>query len=473
MNRKAHILRFTSAAAVAASAALLCRCTPPGAEAGPAGPVPATSGAQPMSRTITIGTGRYAGSTNEAIQKAVDDAAGGGGGVVVVPAGTYMMHDALHLRSGVRVVGRSGAVLKKVPSVHSRIPDYLGYGHYEFTAAEPEKFRAGMGVHLLDDKAGGFYTTVATIVGRKGDRFFIDRMLNHDYHPRANARAVSVYPLVEGYRVRDAGVAGLVLDGNHPAETFRLNGCRGGGVFLLQSQRVRVEDVEVRRYHGDALSFQQCADVLVTDCHLHHNTGHGLHPGSGSVRYVMRRVRSHHNGGCGIYYCLRTTHSILEDCQLHDNAREGVSIGTRDTDHLIRRNRIRGNALAGVSFRGAVRQGGDRTVLRANTIGPNCTKTGAYEIVLTRRLRDVLIEGNTIDPGKGKALRVETGCKGIWWTGNTVAGSPQQRADASIARDSQVSFEAPKDFPGVGPAALPADEARHLALPKLPPWSEP
>jgi len=330
-----------------------------------------------------------------------------------------------------------------------------------------------MGVHLLDDKAGGFYTTVATIVGKKGELLFIDRMLNHDYHPRANGRAVSVYPLVAADGVRDAAVEGLTLDGNYPKETFRLNGCRGGGVFLLRSRRVRIEGVEVRRYHGDAVSFQQCADIVVAGCHLHDNTGHGLHPGSGSVRYVMRDVRSHDNGGCGVYYCLRTTHSILTGCDLRDNGGAGISIGERDTDHLIASNRIRGNGSGGIDFRRPTRRGGDRVILRANAIGPNCTRRGRHEIVIPAGLRDVWVDGNEIDPpkGKGKAARAAAGCARISFVHNTVSGAAQTDKDVEAA--DGVSFEAPENFPAVGPAALPADGARHLAIEALPPWSEP
>lgn len=58
-----------------------------------------------MSKTVTVGSGDYRGGTNEAIQRAVDAVAKAGGGVVRIPAGTYRMHDALYLRSGVRVVG--------------------------------------------------------------------------------------------------------------------------------------------------------------------------------------------------------------------------------------------------------------------------------------------------------------------------------------------------------------------------------
>src|SRR5438128_158095 len=103
------------------------------------------------------------GLTNHTIQRMIDDRAARDGGTVEIPAGVYAMHDALHLRSGVRVVGERGTILRKVPSVSSPLVDYLGYGHREFTVAEPEKFRAGMGVHILDNNSGGFYTTVATI----------------------------------------------------------------------------------------------------------------------------------------------------------------------------------------------------------------------------------------------------------------------------------------------------------------------
>jgi len=96
------------------------------AAAAPAGADrPAGTGAKPMTRTVTVGDGPHADRTNRAIQKAVDDVAAAGGGEVVVPAGTYRMHDALHLRSSVRVVGRKGAVLKKVPSVSSALADHV------------------------------------------------------------------------------------------------------------------------------------------------------------------------------------------------------------------------------------------------------------------------------------------------------------------------------------------------------------
>jgi len=162
--------------------------------------------------TITLGSGRYQGFTNRVLQLAVDEVAAAGGGAVEIPAGTYAMRDALHLRSGVRVVGESGTVLLKQPSVSVPLQDYLGYGHYEFTVTEPDMLEAGMGVCITDDDAFGFYTTVATITGRKGDLFFIDRLLNHDYRPARNGRATTLFPIVSGCGIADAaGTTSLIV----------------------------------------------------------------------------------------------------------------------------------------------------------------------------------------------------------------------------------------------------------------------
>jgi hypothetical protein len=420
--------------------------------------------------TLTVGEGPYAGRTNAAIQRAVDDAAGAGGGRVVVPGGTYRMHDALHLRSGVRVVGQGGPVLVKVPSVESRIPAFLGYGHYEVLVEEPEKFPVGTGVHVLDDKAAGFYTTVATVVGREGDRLFLDRMLNHDYRADDGARVVSVYPIVEAEGVADASVEDLVIDGSSAEETFLLNGCRGAGVFLIRAARVAVRGLEVRNYRGDGIGLQQCTDVLVERCDVHHNVGQGLHPGSGSVRYVLRGSRVHDNGGCGIFYCLRTTHSACCGNEILDNGEAGISLGERDTDHRIEGNRIAGNAWAGILFRAPLRQSGDRVRIVKNAIGPNAAREGGGEIAIPAAVRDVAILENAFAEG-AVPLRVERGCEGIRFWGNTVGGRDAGPADVAGAAD-EVLADRPRELTPVGPEALGPDGARHLGVAHLEPWDE-
>ena len=167
--------------------------------------------------TVGLAGADIIGHTNREIQAAVDRVAAQGGGEVRILAGTYDMEDALHLRSGVKIKGEGEkTVLKKLPSVRSALSADLGYGHYDVSLAEPEKFRVGMGVHIHDDRSGGFYDTVATLTWREGDRFGLSRMLNHDYGRYAKAVVTSVYPVISGYNLEDAAVENLAIDGTRP-----------------------------------------------------------------------------------------------------------------------------------------------------------------------------------------------------------------------------------------------------------------
>lgn len=417
-----------------------------------------------MGKTVTVGSGCYAGETNAAIQRAIDEVAAEGGGTVEVPAGRYAMHDSLHLRDNVRVCGEAGTVLFKVPSVSSAIRGWPGYGFHEVMVREPERFEVGMGVLIQDDRAMGFYETVATIIAKEGAALFLNRMLNHDYGD--NGRVTSVYPLVAGYGVTNATAENLTLDGN-PEETHWLNGCRGGGVFLLGSHAVTLKTMEVQHYQGDAISFQQCVDIRVSACHLHDNAGGGLHPGSGSVRYIMEGCHIHHNGGHGIYYCLRTTHSICADNHIEHNARPGISIGERDTDHLLRGNRIEFNGEEGIRFRAPVDIGGERVRIEANIIGPNCQQSGESEIIIPAGLKDIAILGNTFPSDRRKAVQVASPNERLAFAENNIAGCAQSERDVSGA----IAMETPTEFPPVGPAALPLDGARHLGITRLPAWT--
>ena len=393
--------------------------------------------------------------TNLTLQVLVDKAARKGGGIVKIPAGIYLMNDALHLHSGVHLVGEPGAILRKVPSVSSTLLPLVGYGQYEFQVKHPGKFNVGMGVTIGDKNAFGFYETVATITGRKGDTFFIDQPFVHDYSPPAGAWIRSTFSLINARNVSDVSIRCLTLDGN-PREKFGINGCRGGAINLLTVNRAAIEDVEVRNYNGDAISFQQCTDVFVRRCHLHNNKGTGLHPGSGSVRYVMISNISEHNAGCGIFYCLRTTHSICENNIFRHNGRAGISVGERDTDHLIAGNQVLDNAGPGILLREPLLQSGDRLWIEGNKFAGN---GGPAEIVLTRDIHQLCITGNDIRPRTGIAMQVGPGCREIYFTGNSCSKIT-----------GKATLKKPAKFPVVGPQAAPLDAARHLNIEKLPRW---
>lgn len=417
-------------------------------------------------KTIVIGEGGFNGNDNVVLQRAVDALAQEGGGTVKLPPGTFMMKDSLHLRSGVRVVGEGAdTVLKKVPSVQSPLGANHGYGHYEVVIAEPDKFEPGMGVFIKDDKTGGFITTVATLLSRRGNAFIIDEDLKYDYGPLRGGYIASVYPIVTARHAEDVALLNVTLDGN-VEETRSINGCRGGGVFLLQSHGVTVRDVEVVNFKGDAISFQQCTDVRILGCHLHHNAGHGLHPGSGSVRYVMRGNNVHDNGADAIFYCFRTTHSLCEGNRLHNNPGRGISIGERDTDHIIRSNEIYENGREGVLFRKATFTGGDRMTLVGNTFADNGRQEQEAQISFEEGISDVVVCGNSFKAPEGRqapapVVRVAQNCSRIFLFDNTVAGRAQCAEDFEDA-SGKVGFSEPDEPLKVGPEAAEADSCLHL-----------
>ena len=407
------------------------------------------------------------GRTSRDVQAAVDRAAAQGGGEVFLPAGVYDMEDSLHLRSRVRIRGDGEkTVLKKRPSVSSRLSADLGYGHFDVSLAEPERFRVGMGVHVHDDRSGGFYDTVATLTWRQGDRFGISRMLNHDYGRHANAAVTSIFPVISGYHFEDASVENLAIDGNK-SQNAQLNGCRGGGIFLLQAHHVKLKGLHVKDYNGDGISFQQCRGTVVEKCVVEGMTGLGLHPGSGSVGAVLRGNTCRNNGADGIFYCLRVSYSLCENNTIEDNGRFGISVGGRDTDHLIRGNTIRNNAAPGIHFRDADdAMAGSRNRLEGNVLEGNCRRDGPAEIEIRGATCDIHVLENTIRPGarQGKRLLpIEVGpqARRIVFSGNRVEGEGAGPAGGEGWK-SRVSMDPPAKPLPVGPDQIPPGGAAHL-----------
>ncbi|MFP4058380.1 MAG: hypothetical protein ACLF0G_16050 [Candidatus Brocadiia bacterium] len=416
---------------------------------------------------ITVGQreGDVVGDDGRALQEAVDRAAAAGGGTVRVGPGVYPMADSLHLRSRVHVEGSGPeTVLRKEPEVRCALAADLGYGHYDVSLAEPERFHTGMGVLVGDDRAGGFTLTVGTLTWREAERFGISRMLHHDYARSANGFVASSFPLISGEGIEDASVARLAVDGNRAQNPTFLNGCRGGGVFLIRTRDVALRDLHVAHLNADGISFQQTVGTRIEECVCEDNANHGLHPGSGSVGAVLRRCTCRRNGADGIYYCLRVSFSLCEECVIEANGRDGISIGGRDTDHLVRRNAVRGNARCGVFFRPHDRaMAGNRNRLEENRVAGNCRARGEGEVHIAAPLADVHLLRNRIRslapnvPG----VRVAEGTEGVVVHDNTI------EADQPLVVEGEpeaVHRGPPPRALEVGPEAAPPGAARHLAL---------
>jgi hypothetical protein len=321
---------------------------------------------------VGITTGDLRGDTNAVIQQAVDAAGSYGGGTVELGAGIYTLFNTVQLRRSVRLVGQGrDTVLRKCDGHHSGFAVDADYGQKKVTVENPSGFRVGMGLVVTDDRSDGWHTTVATVTLIKGNVIYLDKPFLSDYQIEAGGMAYSSFPLVAGIDVDSVAIEGLCLEGNRE-KNLPINGCVGGGIYLHRARRCRIADCLVRGFAGDGISFQVTQDIDVERCEVTRATGLGFHPGTGSVRAVVRDCKSIANGEDGIFLCWRVQESRFERNEVLDNGRHGFSIGHKDTDNLFLGNLVRGNKSHGILFREEKSSNaGSRNTFRRNVIEDN------------------------------------------------------------------------------------------------------
>lgn len=306
--------------------------------------------------TLSVGPAKadLVGTTERAIQAAVDQVARRGGGTVRVLPGTYRLRNSVFLHSKVRLLG-SGAetVLFKGPSATTRLTVDGDHWDQEVTLADAKGFQVGDGVRLVAKDPFGKGTNIVqrTLIAASGNRFKLDRRLGERYHLSGQPHIATNFALLQCTDVADVVIENLTVDGNRANNEMLDKGAFDDGAIRLdESNRVTVRDVTLRQFYCDGIVWGISHDVLVENCYLHDGARLALHPGSGSQRSVVRgnRVRK-----CaeGVYFCWGAQHglyekNVLEECTL------GMTLGHRDSDNLIRDNEVRKSREAGVRFRG-------------------------------------------------------------------------------------------------------------------------
>jgi parallel beta-helix repeat protein len=362
------------------------------------------SGAAPGTTfRVGIDAGDIRGDDHRALQAAVDYVAGLGGGTVLIGPGRYVMRNALVLRDNVRVVGIPGkSVLAACDGFRCPLAADGDCNQRAIHVIDPSGFRVGDGVAVVDKNASnGFGVTTATLTARlDANTFRLSRPLYADYLVSRNATASLAFPVIGGWQVKNVVLEGLTVDGNR-AKAQPLDGCRGGGIYLFECADVTIRNCTVRDYNGDGISFQVSSGVTVEGCLTENNAGHGLHPGSGSQKPVVRRNRSTGNGQDGLFVCWRVQHGLFEKNELTGNMRAGISIGHKDSDNRFRDNDVLRNGAAGAVFRQETEaMGAHRNVFENNRFLDNGTKNkpGATQsaIVIHGYHHDLVFRGNTI-----------------------------------------------------------------------------
>ena len=326
---------------------------------------------------VGIDDGDLRGRDHRVLQAAIDYVANLGGGTVEIKPGRYTLRNAVQFRNNVHVIGAKDTVLVLGPGRKTGLAKDVAKGATDITLADPAGFELGDAI-AREDKAGhGFEVTTATLIARLGPKTFrISQPAESDYLLSRGAEVKHAFSGIGGWNIKNASVKGVTIEGNHgtPGSEY-LGGCRGAGVYLFGCENVRVADCTVRKYNGDAISFQgKCEKITIEHCLCEDNFNVGLHPGSGSHSCVVRKNTLRNNGYVGLFVCVGVRKVLFEDNDITSNAGCGISIGFDDTDNVFRANRVTGNAETGVLFRRdspKAEHGAHRNVFEKNLIKDN------------------------------------------------------------------------------------------------------
>ena len=305
-------------------------------------------------RIVTVaqsGAADVVGNNNAALQKAAQMLKPGD--TLQIGPGTYEMHNSLFVPSGVTVRGTAGkTILMKSHGVESALTDDGDYGENILRVAEPEKFRPGMGIAVVDDQLkSGWDISISSITGVKGSILSINPRTLRDYDMAKNhARVRNTIPILCAIDAEKVTLEDIIVDGNR-AENAYIDGCRGGAIYMYNVKDIIVRNCTARNYNGDGISFQITDNVQILNSESYGHAGYGIHPGTGSERPLVKGCRMHDNGQIGLFLCWRVKHGSFEDNIIQDNGNYGISIGHKDTDNVFVNNTIARNGSSGVYFR--------------------------------------------------------------------------------------------------------------------------
>src|SRR5262245_15028060 len=258
--------------------------------------------------TITFGPEKadLVGTTDRAIQAAVDYLGRRGGGTVRLLPGTYRLRNSIFLQSKVRLLGSgTDSVLFKEPSVTTKLTVDGDHWDQEVTLADAKGFQVGDGVRLVakDPHVKGTNLIHRTLIASSGNRFKLDRRLEERFHLEGDPRIATNFSLLQCTGVADVVLENLTVDGNKAHNEMIDKGAFDDGAIRMdECNRITVRGVTVRDFYCDGIVWGISHDVLVENCHLHDGARLALHSGSGSQRSIVRNNRVQRSAE-GIYFC--------------------------------------------------------------------------------------------------------------------------------------------------------------------------
>jgi hypothetical protein len=353
-------------------------------------------------KIITVGdeSANIPGFTCAAIQTAIDALKNNNGGTIQLTPGTFKIKAPVRIFSNMEIKGAGEkTILQKVKGVSTNFILDADYGELKLTVKETKGFQPGMGVQIYDSKQkGGWAVTTARITDIKNNTIYIDTYLERDYRTDNVGVISNACSIVEAVSSDNVRIADLAILGGKETNEY-LNGCRGGAVYLHKVKNAIVENVIVKDFNGDGISWQITEDVVVKNCNVSGCTNSGLHPGTGSPNSTVVGNKSHNNDRDGMFICWRVQHGLVKNNEFYNNGRFGLCTGHKDSDVRFEENHIFDNGDDGVHFRGERESNAPhRNYFTKNIVENN----NGYGFSFNSPAKDVVLENNTIrDTGKG------------------------------------------------------------------------
>jgi hypothetical protein len=373
------------------------------------------------------------GYTSEAIQTAIDAIHNScKSGTVLLLPGIYDIIAPIKLYDNISLVG-SGAntVLKKCKGFRSSFALDADYGELQVTVTDASGFKTGMGVCIFDEgQRSGWDLTTARITGIKGNVISIDDYLLRDYHADKKGTISNNCSVIAAVDAENVTIENLTVDGSRESNDM-IDGCRAGGIYLHKVHKAIIDNVIVKNFNCDGISWQLTEYITVRNCEIYGCANSGLHPGTGSPFTLIEGNNSHDNEGYGLFVCWRVRNGIVRNNSFHNNGINGISTGHKDVDMLYAGNQIFENGSDGIQLRGELSLNAPhRNIFRNNRIENNGVKEKGYGISVNCNAEGVVIEDNIFsNSGNGKqdaALLLTKNSLPVEFKNNTITGQPER-----------------------------------------------
>ncbi len=234
----------------------------------------------------------------------VIDALPASGGAVILPKGEFVLHRPLFLREGVTIRGQGAETKLALPSpiVWSKVAAPAAVGDTSVTLEDASKFAPNWMLSLGDAEMYYLRATppwyVKSVQGntitlsQPLDRALPEGALVGNWFPVFHSANTS------GIEIRDLDIIGR---GDDPAPFLGSYG--SSGVTFFFCREVRVDNVNIHGWKGDAFSFQGGRENLLTASQALQPREKGFHPGSCQQRMIISRCLADGSGDDAFFFC--------------------------------------------------------------------------------------------------------------------------------------------------------------------------